>query len=224
MCKKGLEHPDISLVCYVLAGVKGMYESRALNWVYRRRALDEMCEMIAPKGQPTVVGFGVVRSAGEETGVGPVVSGQAPDNVSSGQSPGSETDRQTGQGAGRPGPSGCGPGWSPYEEICDRLRHQPGVTLIEIDERGCEMTCNSCWNTLSVMHAMSTVLDAKDPSKRSMQMTDVHCLLLCKHISGEGKKLMRCGGPFERGANAAKNVLMLTQCHIDGGDRPLPFR
>lgn len=244
---KGYKHPfaTSSLVHLMLAGVKGMYESSALNWVHRRRALDEMCGMIAPKGQPAVVGFDVVMPTGEEeSGPGPVISGQPPDMGSSGQSPGTKTSgqvhghdpqtsgsgtgsgvqnnrtRSTGQGAR----SGCGPGWSPLEQICDRLRRQPGVTLVGIDERGCEMTCNDCWNALILMCALSAVPDAEDPSKRTMQMTDVHCLLQCRHTSGEGVTLVRCGESAERGANAAKNVLMLTQCHIDGVHRPLPFQ
>jgi hypothetical protein len=174
--------------------LKGYRNMRFLRYVHRQKAIDEICEFVAP-----------TRLTKAKGAAGKIVVGFE-DWTGGHKSP---ISRRT-----------CGP----LQEIKMRLASSDHVILStrSIDKFKTSVTCNKCHCTLSNMKAVG-VHKKWDGTKmvEIMKVARVHKILHCQSskIGLNG----RCGATWDRDVNASRNILMLTLCEVLGEKRPPAF-
>jgi hypothetical protein len=110
----------------------------------------------------------------------------------------------------------CGP----VQEIKFKLKQRADVHLLSVDEFRTSKTCNGCFQELSNATAPEAVIHPNDGTL-GVRRKRLHKTLHCR--SSVGGKTSRCGNSWDRDANASRNLLMLTMCHVLGYERPPAF-
>ena len=113
----------------------------------------------------------------------------------------------------------CGP----IQEIKFVLSKKKNVIMEEVDEYRSSKVCSCCNNVLSNMKAKRTTKRTQGDGsvKITTQKSKVHKILHCRRSSNNLGGC--CGASWDRDINAARNLLVLTQCQIFGIQRPIAF-
>ena len=121
-------------------------------------------------------------------------------------------------GAGTPISRRCA---GPVQQIKLELMNMDNVVFVNIPEKRTSQTCHHCLQKLTNMRAKSMVYNKRERRMDARDVTKIHKVLHCK--SSNGGHESRCGTTWNRDANAAKNILMLTMYEVLGFERPAVF-
>jgi len=112
----------------------------------------------------------------------------------------------------------------PLQEIKLQLSGMPNVIMLTIDEFRTSKTCHGCRRELTKMKAVETKVKWFNGEKVVTSATSrIHKVLHCRSSQSDPITRGRCGATWDRDTNAAKNILMLTECEVMGDPRPDAF-
>ena len=110
----------------------------------------------------------------------------------------------------------CGP----LQEIKFQLSRRPNVWLSVVDEYKTSQMCSCCQQKLCNMKAAGVI--TKRDGSTAERFGRVHQVLHCRN--SEGRSTGRCNTTWNRDANAALNLLVITKAAVEGRERPPAMR
>jgi hypothetical protein len=115
----------------------------------------------------------------------------------------------------------CGP----LKEIKLELRRREGVCVFGVDEHKTSQCCHCCRQKLVNMVGDKIVRRREEDGtvRKDVVRSRIHKVLHCRNSEKRGPIVARCGTTWNRDANAALNILMLTTLQLQGKARPAEF-
>ena len=177
---------------------KGYRKMRFLRFIYKKKTVKEICDLIAPVGKTVLVGFGNW-SGGHNSCI---------------------SRKNAGLRGLLPPKWGGRSSLLPIQDIKQELRSRKNVFFKHIDEHKTSKNDSKTFLELTNMKAKTTIV-FRDGTRKTT-MNKVHKVLHCK--TSDGKRPDGCRETTcNRDVNASINILTLFKLEIAGQERPSVF-